>query len=56
MEVKSEGGIVLASIDEIEDVILILNEAFNEKGGSEERVSVKVAGIHIYAKDGLQES
>ena len=45
MEVKGESGIVFASVNKIEDVILILDEAFNEKGGGEERFSVTVVCI-----------
>ena len=45
MEGKS--GVILAGIDEVEYIILMLNEAFNEEGGGEERVGVKVASVHV---------
>ena len=47
MEIKSESGVVFAGIDKIEHIVIVLNEAFNEKGGGEERVGVKVAGVHV---------
>ena len=47
MEVEGESRIVLADIDEIEYVILMLNEAFDEEGGGEEGVGVKVASVHV---------
>ena len=56
MEVESEGGIVFAGIDEIEHIVIILNETFNEEGGSEEGVGVEVAGVHVYEEDELRES
>ena len=56
MEVEGESGVVFAGIDEVEHVVVILNEAFDEKCGSEEGVSVEVAGIHVYEEDELQES
>ena len=56
MEVKSEGGVIFASIDKIEHIVIILNETFNEKGGSKEGVGVEVAGVHVYEEDELRES
>ena len=47
MEVKGKGRIVLANIDEVEYIILMLNEAFDEKGSGEERVGVEVASVHV---------
>ena len=47
MEVEGKGGIVLADVDEVEHIILMLDEAFNEEGGGEERVGVKVASVHV---------
>ena len=47
MEVEGKGGVVLADVDEIEHIILMLNKAFNKEGGSEERVGVKVASVHV---------
>ena len=47
MKVEGKSGVVLADIDEVKDVILMLNEAFNEEGGGEERVSVEVASVHV---------
>ena len=47
MKVEGEGRVVLADIDEIEYIILMLNEAFNEEGSGEERVSVEVASVHV---------
>ena len=48
MEVEGKSGVILADIDEIEYVILMLNEAFDKEGGSEERVGVEVASVHVY--------
>ena len=56
MEVKSEGGVVFASIDKVEYVVIALDKAFNEKGGSKEGVGVEVAGVHVYEEDELRES
>ena len=53
MEVEGKSGIILASINEIEYIVVILNKAFNEKGGGEERVSVEVASVHVYEEDEL---
>ena len=47
MEVESKGGVILANVDEVEHVILMLDEAFNEKGGGEEGVVVEVASVHV---------
>ena len=47
MKVESESGVVLADVDKVEYIILMLNEAFNEKGGGEERVGVEVASVHV---------
>ena len=47
MKVESEGGVVLANVDEIEYIIFMLNETFNEEGGGEERVGVEVASVHV---------
>ena len=56
MKVEGKSRVVLANIDKVEYVILMLNEAFNEKGGGEERVAVEVESVHVYEKDELQES
>ena len=56
MEVEGKSGVVFADVDEIEYVILMLNEAFDEKGGGKERVGVEVASVHVYEESGLQES
>ena len=47
MEVEGESGIVLADVDKVEHIILMLNEAFDEEGGGEERVGVEVASVHV---------
>ena len=47
MEVEGKGRIVFTDVDEVEYIILMLNEAFNEKGGGEERVGVEVASVHV---------
>ena len=47
MKVEGEGGVVFTNVDKVEYVILMLNEAFDEKGGGEERVGVKVASVHV---------
>ena len=56
MKVEGESGIVLADIDEIEHIILMLNEAFDEEGGGEEGVVVEVASVHVYEEGGLQKA
>ena len=47
MKVEGKGGVVLANIDKVEYIILMLNEAFDEKGSGEERVVVEVASVHV---------
>ena len=47
MEVEGKSGIILADVDEVEYVILMLNEAFDEEGGGEEGVGVEVASVHV---------
>ena len=47
MEVEGEGGVIFADVDEVEYIILVLNEVFDEEGGSEERVGVEVASVHV---------
>ena len=47
MEVEGESGVVFTDVDEVEYVILMLNEAFDEEGGGEERVGVEVASVHV---------
>ena len=47
MEIEGKSGVVLADVDEIEYIILMLNEAFDEEGGGEERVGVEVASVHV---------
>ena len=47
MEVESKGGVVLADINEVKYIILMLNEAFDEKGSGKERVGVEVASVHV---------
>ena len=47
MEVEGKGRVVLADVDEIEYIILMLNEAFNEDGGGEEGVGVEIASVHV---------
>ena len=56
MKVESKGRVVFADVDEVEYVILMLNEAFDEEGGGEERVGVEIASVHVYEEGGLQES
>ena len=53
---EGKGGVILANVDEIEHIVVILNKVFNKKGGSKERVGVKVAGIHVYEEDEFRES
>ena len=47
MEVEGKGRVILADVDEVKDVILMLNEAFNKEGGGEEGVGVEVASVHV---------
>ena len=47
MEVEGKSGIILADIDEVEYIILMLDEAFDEEGGGEERVGIEVASVHV---------
>ena len=47
MEVEGKSGVILADIDEVEYVILMLNEAFDEEGGGKERVGVEIASVHV---------
>ena len=56
MKIEGKGGVVLADVDEVKDVILMLNEAFDEEGGGEERVGVEVASVHVYEEGEFQES
>ena len=47
MKVEGKGGVVFADVDEVEYIILMLNEAFDKEGGSEEGVGVEVASVHV---------
>ena len=47
MEVEGKSGIILADIDEVEYIILMLDEVFDEEGGGEERVGIEVASVHV---------
>ena len=47
MEVEGESRVILAGVDEVKYIILMLNEAFDEKGGGEERIRVEVASVHV---------
>jgi hypothetical protein len=46
MEVEGEGRIILAMVDEIEDVIFILETAFNKEGSGDEGFSVENGSVH----------
>jgi len=55
MEVKGEGGVTVAELDEIEDIFLLLKEMFNEgegvsEGGGVERVEDIVGGVWFQRK------
>ena len=47
MEVEGEGRVIFADIDEVEYIILMLDKAFDKEGGSEERVGIEVASVHV---------
>jgi hypothetical protein len=46
LEVEGKSGVVLAMVDEIEDVIFILEEAFDEEGGGDEGFGVEDGSVH----------
>ena len=47
MKVEGKGRVIFADIDEVEYIILMLDKAFDEEGGGEERVGVEVASVHV---------
>jgi hypothetical protein len=47
LEVKGKGGVVLTLVDNVEDVVFILNEAFDEEGGGDEGFSVENRSVHV---------
>jgi hypothetical protein len=56
LEVERKGGVVLTMIDEIEDVIFVLEEAFDEEGSGDERFSVENGGVHDEKKLSCEEA
>jgi len=46
VEVEGEGGVIVAKVDENEDVALLLEEAFDEGKGVLERGGVEEGGRH----------
>jgi len=46
MEVEGEGGIIVAEVDEDEDVVFFLKETFDEGEGVTERGGVEEGGRH----------
>jgi len=46
VEVEGEGGVIVAKIDEIKDVVLLLKETFDESKGILERGGVEEGGRH----------
>jgi hypothetical protein len=56
LEVEGKGGVVLTMINEIEDVIFVLEEAFNEEGGGDEGFSVEDGSVHDEKRFGCEEA
>jgi len=48
VKVEGEGGVIVAEIDENEDVALLLEEAFDEGKGVLERGGVEEGGRHCW--------
>jgi len=46
VKVKGEGGVIMAKVDEIEDIVFLLEETFNEGKGILERGGVEEGGRH----------
>ena len=46
MEVEGEGGVVVAKVDEVEDILFFLEKMFDESKGILERSRVEKGGRH----------
>jgi hypothetical protein len=53
LKVEREGGIILALVNNVENMIFVLNETFNEEGGSDKGFSVENGGVHDKRRVGL---
>jgi len=56
VKVEGEGGVVLAEIDENEDVALLLEEAFDEGKSVSERGGVEEGGRHCEREVGSKKA
>jgi hypothetical protein len=56
MKVEGKSGVVLTMIDEVEDVIFILEETFDEEGSSDERFGVEDGSVHDEKRFGCEEA
>jgi len=46
VEVEGEGGVIVAKVDEVEDIVFLLEETFNESEGILEGGRVEEGGRH----------
>jgi len=56
MEVEGKGGVIVAEIDEIEDIFFLLEETFNKGEGVSEGSGVEKGGRHCRRWLGFKES
>jgi hypothetical protein len=56
LEIEGKGRIVLALVDDIEDVVFVLEEMFNEKSRGNKGFSVENRSVHGGKGFGCEES
>jgi len=56
VEVEGKGGIVVAEIDEVEDVVFLLEETFDECKGVSEGGGVEEGGRHCKREVGSKKA
>jgi hypothetical protein len=56
LEVEGKSGVVLTLVNDIEDMVFVLKETFNEEGGGDKRLSVEDGGVHGKKRVGLRRS
>jgi len=56
MEVEGEGGVVVTEVDEVEDIVFFLEEAFDEGEGVLERSGVEEGRRHCKREVGSKKA
>jgi hypothetical protein len=46
VEVERKGGVILTMVDDVEDVVFVLKESFNEESGGDKGFSVERGSVH----------